>query len=243
MFSEGVITKQRKGLIVLGLIAIGGHLVGVAADIYSGYVPSVDVQLGSITSIALENIAPLFITKSLAQARIGHYLAIFFIPLGLAGILQVFLASKPSQNKLAFTFLAMGVLGIVYATFYHGTLAFVIGALQQSSFELGGAYVAGANDFVDYFNSLSEPLGRVLLGADVLVSSLYVLIVLRGSTHFSRWMAAYNPVVIQLVLSSLILIAPQPLNQLIWLTVFNASMVLWYLGLTLVLSRNLQLDD
>jgi hypothetical protein len=101
----------------------------------------------------LENIAPLFITKSLAQARIGHYLAIFFIPLGLAGILQVFLASKPSQNKLAFTFLAMGVLGIVYATFYHGTLAFVVGALQQSSFELGGVYVAGANDFVDYFNS------------------------------------------------------------------------------------------
>ncbi len=233
MLNENRLIRERKGLILLGVVAIAGHLLGVAADIYSAYVPGVDLQLGPITSLSLANIAPLFEAKPLAQAKIGHYLAIFFIPLGLCGIFQVFVGLRPSRNKSAAIFLILGTLGLIYATFYHGTLAFLIGALHQSSLEVGSETVG----LVSYFNSLSEPLGRVLLVADVLVSSLYVLVIMFRSTYFPKLMAVFNPLIIQLVLSLLIMVVPHPLNQLIWLTVFNASLVIWYFGTTIVLSK------
>jgi len=242
MFIETILLKHRKGLIILGLIAIAGHSTGVAADIFSGYAPGVDAQLGPITSLSLDNIAPLFVAKSLPHARLGHYLAIIFIPFGLTGILMVFLGLAPSENKLAYAFLAMGGLGIIYATFYHGTLAFIIGALQQSSIEFGSSSGVETRQLVCYFNSLSEPLGQVLLIADMLVSCLFAFIVLRKKTHYPKWMAVYNPVVIQLALYISFLIAPHPLNQLIWLTVFNVSMVVWFVGLTIVLARGSLFD-
>lgn len=229
---------QKKWFIVLGLIAVAGHLLGIAADLYSGFVPSVNVSLGPITSLSLDNIAPLFEAKSLAQARIGHYLAIFFIPLGILGIWQIFLGLDPAGNNQAFAFLVLGTLGIVYATFYHGTLAFIIGALQHQSLNMSGSSAESSADLVVYFNSLSEPLGLVLLIADFLVSGIFAAIVLYRETFFPKWMAAFNPVTIQLTLSLLILVVPHPLSQLVWLTVFNTSLAIWYSGVTVALSRS-----
>lgn len=228
---------QSRHVILFGLVAIAGHLLGVLADVYSGFVPSVDAQLGPVTSLSLANIAPLLRAKPLAQARIGHFLAIFFIPLGLSGIWQVFTGLDPSRNKLSLVFLVSGMLGIIYATFYHGTLAFVVGALQAQPLATGGSSGINPIDLVEYFNSLSEPLSWVLLMADLLVSLLYVFLVWARPTSFPRWMAVVNPISIQLVLSLLILAAPHPVSQLLWLTVFNASLAIWYIVTTTVLSR------
>jgi hypothetical protein len=227
----------KKWFFMLGAIAIFGHLVGMAADLYSGFAPSVDLSLGPITSLSLENIAPLFAAKDLAQALTGHYLAIFFIPLGILGIWQVVLGLSPKINWGTAIFLILGTLGIVYATFYHGTLAFITAIIQHQSAVAGTDAVSLADGLLKYANSLSEPLGTVLLIANFLVSGLYAVLVLFRKTFFPRWMAAFNPVSIQLALSALIWLLPQPLNQLLWLIVFNGSMAIWYVGTTRVLTK------
>lgn len=235
------ITVPKRGLILLGLIGIVGHVVGMAADLYSGFVPALNIELGPITSLSLDSIAPLFEAKSLAQARIGHYLAILFIPLGAAGVWQVFLILNPSNNSAAFVFLGLGALGVIYGAFYHGTLAFVIAALQAGSVQLstpGG----GPTLLIDYVNSLSEPLSLLLLGTDFSVSLIYGLMVASGRSLFPRWMAAYNPLVIQLILNGIILLAPASFVQVLWLTVFNSSLAIWYTGTTIIIASSERLE-
>lgn len=217
----------RKRILVLGAVAITGHLLGLIADLFSGFSPSAQVSLGSVTSLALNNIAPLLAAKPLNEARIGHYLAILFIPLGLCGVYQVYQGLAPRQNKAALLVLLPGSLGLVYATFYHGTLAFIIGALQ------GGATAS----LLSYFNSLSEPLSTTLLLADVSVSLTFVYLVLTRETHFQRWMVAINPLTIQMGLSLLIWITPHPVDQALWLTVFNLSLSIWYVFTTWTLTQ------
>ena len=231
---------RRRQVITVGVVAIIGHAVGVVADLASGYAPMVQAELGSITSLALENIAPLLRAKPLDQVRAGHYLAILFIPLGLFGIWQVYQGLRPHQNRLALPFLLAGTFGLIYATFYHGTLGFIARALQAQE----QALTAGerAQDITDqsvlFFNSLSEPLGTLLLLVDLIVVLLFVLNVWFKESYFPRWMIAVNPLTIQGLLTLAIWIAPHSLNQALWLTVFNLSLAIWYTVTTVILSRS-----
>lgn len=219
-------------LALFGALAIVGHGVGIVADVYSGYSPGVAVELGPVTSLSLANIGPLLAEVSLADARIGHYLAVCFIPLGIFGVWQVFIALRPAAGSLLF--LVLGTLCVAYGTFYHGTLAFLTGALQGL---WDGTRADPELSLVTYFNGLSEPLGQVLLFGNLFVSALYAFLVGSGRSRFPRWFAAVNPVIIQLGLSVVILLAPRPVDRLLWLTVFNTSFVAWYGATTAYLVR------
>jgi hypothetical protein len=233
-------TKRResfiltlKQVIVLGSLAVLGHGLGMVADVATGYAPPVEANLTQISSLALDDIAPLLQAKPLGELLIGHYLALFFIPLGLFGIWQVYQGLNPQRNRTAVLFLLTGTFGLIYATFYHGTLGFVAGALQAQD-----AMAAGVRpEMLDFFNALSEPLGKVLLLVDAIVSLFFGAIVWLKKTSFPRWLAVFNPLTIQLFLSFFVWLSPHPLNQLLWLTVFNLSLVLWYATTTVVLSR------
>lgn len=235
----------KKGqIIAAGLVAIIGHAVGVVADLATGYAPTVQADLGSITSLALENIAPLLQAKQLDEVRVGHYLAILFIPLGIFGIWQVYQGLRPHQNRLALPFLLAGTFGLIYATFYHGTLGFIAGALQAQQRALATAQFAQdiMHQSVLFFNSLSQPLGALLLLVDLIVVLLYVLNLWFRETSFPRWMIAVNPLTIQGLLTLAIWVVPHPLNQALWLTVFNLSLVIWYTVTTVILSRSMVED-
>jgi len=231
---------RRRQIITVGVVAIIGHMVGVVADLASGYAPTVKAELGNITSLALENIAPLLRAKPLDEVRVGHYLAILFIPLGLLGIWQVYQGLRPRQNRLALPFLLVGTFGLIYATFYHGTLGFIARALQAQEQAMGT--VDRAQEIMVqsllYFNSLSEPLGALLLLVDLIVALLFVLNVWFRETFFPRWMVAVNPLTVQGLLAVGIWAAPHPLNQALWLTVFNLSLAIWYAVTTATLSRS-----
>jgi hypothetical protein len=219
-------------------VAILGHLLGVAADLGTGYAPEVETDLASIASLSLANIAPLLRAKPLDEVLVGHYLAIFFIPLGLFGMWQVYQGLLPRRNRLALPFLLVGSFGLIYAAFYHGTLGFIAAALQAESATVAGTPAAKIlGTLVAYFNSLSEPLSTVLLLVDVGASLLFASTVGFGNTHFPRWFGAVNPLSIQLLVSALIWLAPHPLEQLLWLTIFNFSLALWYGATTAILLR------
>jgi hypothetical protein len=228
---------MTRRFVLLGLTAVLAHLIGMAADVYSGYAPSVKAELGSFFSLSFENIQPLLRAKSLEDARFGHYLAILFIPLGLCGIYQVYLGLSPRRNRLASAFLVPGVLGVVYATSYHGTLAFLTGALQTPFESADSTGMDVSYRLVTYFNSLSEPLGVVLIVADIVVVSAFVFNVLYRKTLFPIWMAAVNPLTLQMLLGLLMLVLPHPVDQFFWVTIFNGSLSLWYALTTWVLSR------
>lgn len=227
---------SKKLFLIFGLTAIVAHLVGIAADLYSGVAPEVNTSLGSITSLSLENIGPLFANKLLEEARIGHYLAIFAIPIGLAGIVQVFLALNPFRNRLALLFLIPGALGVIYGTFYHGTLAFVIGAVQLETLQRelldGGSFTP-----VTYFNSLSAPLGTVLLITDFLVSGVLCHNHTDPTNALSpldcRSQSHLDSVSNESAHSG----STPPANKIVWLTVFKASFALWYSWTTITLLR------
>lgn len=229
----------RRNVIILGALAVFDHLLGIVADVGTGYAPSIQTDLSSIASLSLANIAPLLQAKSLNEVRTAHYLAIIFIPLGLFGVWQVYKALLPGRNRLALPFLLVGGFGLIYATFYHGTLGFIAGALQaqRAVAAMGEPAPESVRAMLSFFNSLSEPLGSVLLLADLAASLLFAGTVWFGDTRFPRWLAAVNPLTLQMVISLLIWFAPHPLQQLLWLTVFNLSLALWYVSTTTILLR------
>ncbi|WP_405220853.1 hypothetical protein [Lentisalinibacter sediminis] len=222
--------QGKTALMLFGALAILGHCAGMATDVYSGFAAGVRIGLVSATSLSFEHVAPLFQAISLADARTGHYLAVLFIPLGIFGVLQIFAALNPRQHPETYALLLFGILTVVHGMFFHGSLAFVAGALQTES------------ELLPYFNSLSQPFGKLLLAGDVLVSGIFVLIAAFRVTVFPRLFALWNPVLIQAALLMLIALAPYPLDHLLWLTLFNASLALWYLGTTIVIGKSASPD-
>ena len=120
----------------------------------------------------------------------GHFLAVLAAPLYVAGYWHLSKMLEPAGPKLAWLFFALG------------GYAFIIGTAWISQRVFLGLTVHEINSGTDLsllltiFAKHNEPLVNILRLAMVLVSVIWIYLIVKGGTHYPRWMAIFSPVIV-----------------------------------------------
>lgn len=226
---------RRNQLRVAGLVGVVGMTAGVLADLASGY--SLEGS-GPITTafsvLSLGNLAPFLVSKPPTQVVLGHYLAVLGIPLGLFGLWQVYQAIKPAGWVLSRVTWFLGVFGYVAGTVFHSTYAFITFGVQAADTAPPTANRA-METMLEQFAVVFEPLGVLLVGVMSVALGLIFVAVAFRDTHYPRWFAVANPLVIQAVTGVLAFVSPLELRIFLIVTAYNLSLLVFFALSTAVL--------
>ncbi len=117
----------------------------------------------------------------------GHFLAVMAAPLYVAGYWHLFKMLEPASPRLS------------CLVFLVGSYAFVIGTAWISQRIFLGLTVHEINAGMDLsgllaaFAERNEPFVNVLRVAMLVVSVIWILLIIKGKTHYPRWMAIFSP--------------------------------------------------
>lgn len=150
-----------------------------------------------------------FITIANWRLITGHFLAVFFVPLYIAGYWHFYLAISGRSNQLALSVLIAGIF------------AFVIGGMWIASRAMLGfmakSYAAGETSvaLLDKYNLLMESLVQILRIIVLIISILFVTAILKGKSLYPKWMAWFNPALVLVIVFFLFFLFPSVGNYIV----------------------------
>ncbi len=180
MQNEGELRLLRAA----GLAAMAAAALTLIGDIVLLYSPGADYT----------DSANLFLLEvPRCRLMLGSLLGVFCLPVQALGIWQVSRAMRPAGARWSTAVLFVGIYILAVGPFFHGALALIAEALQAGQTELAGV-----------LESYVQPVQIVvLLGFMIVLPALHVFIVGFRRTLYPRWMAAINPLTINLAVFGL----------------------------------------
>jgi hypothetical protein len=226
--------NTKNAIKLLGVVGILGGLVAVAADVASGYSTNPSGMDTAVT-LSLDGIRGLLQTKPHWQLVLGHYLAVFGIPIeGIFVVAHTYLALKPVGRTLSRTFFYGGLYLVPVGVAYHTTYGF-IGEIIQT----------GDQALLDQVAVYFEPFGLAVSALYLLLLVFWTALILSGRTLYARRMTVVSPLSIML-LSQLVLFAIPAgytgLRAFITVTGLNLPITLWAISSTMFLWDNAAID-
>lgn len=189
---------NRRWILGLGVLATIGALLGVVADVLSGWSAgphAMDTPL----SVDLESIRGLYANKPRWTWVAGNYVGVVFIPLHLAGLVLVHAAMRPASERHALCVLGFGAWLVSMGTAYHGSFAFVGDILSSGDARL-------VDGMLDYW----QPWGAGMAAGYALFSLYLAGLVASGRSLYPRWMVVITPLGLVTITSLLAAALPQP---------------------------------
>lgn len=227
------ITRVKKVIKVLGVLAVGGAIISVLADFFSGWSDNPNA-MDSAISLSLENIKGLFIDKPRWTFILGNYLAIFFLPFHIVGSYLIFLALKPASKRYAMVYFFSATYLAVLGTGYHGTYAFVADIIQSGNEAL-------MNKMLDYW----LPLGTILVVGYSIMSIYVFILILKNRSIFPKWVAILSPISIMVFTTIITLILPDNMigvKAFLTVTGLNLPLAIFYFFTTKFLLKEKNID-
>lgn len=176
-------------------VALVAALLGAVADVLLLYNPAGGYELNDY--VFTLDIPP-------TRMLIGHYLGIFFIPLEMLGLFQVYRALKPAGPTLSWgviiSALYLGFPGVVYHATVGFTASFLRSATNNPAVDMQATW--------EYVRLLSDPLAAVLPVGFFIMSGLLIYTILKQPTLYPRWMAACTPLTFYLLCVLAYLVVP-----------------------------------
>lgn len=165
-------------------------------------------------------VARLLDLKPAGPSTAGHFLAVFGIPLGFAGLFSVHreLRSAPSPWRELVVFLAG--FGLALAISFHGSFAF-------------GAQGVGE----ETFRKLVEPLAFATYACVLASGAVLLLLVAGGKSSYSRWTALISPLPLHLVLGGTALAVGGGPGASLYVTMTSLSLAVWF-GVTVLQAQD-----
>ena len=231
---------RQNELRLAGLLGILGMVLGVIADLASGYALEGTAEITTAFSVlSLENLSLFLASKPPSQVVLGHYLAIIGIPLGLFGLWQVYRAIQPAGWALSRGVWFLGVFGFVAGTVFHSTFAFVTFGVQAAS-AVPPDQQPALELMLDQFAVVFEPLALLLLAVMGAAFVLIFFAIAFRRTHYPRWFALVNPLFVQMVTGIAALVAPVELRVFLIVTAYNLSVLVFFAVSTTLLWNHAQ---
>jgi hypothetical protein len=198
-------------------LAIVAAFLGTVADLLLLYSPTGGYEVGDYQF--LQGI-------SANRIMIGHYLGIFFIPLEMLGLFQVYRCLKPAGGWMPWA-VVIGALFIGYPGIaYHGMVAFIHQMIQQGTLDAAA---------LERVRLLSEPVGAALAVGGGIVAGIMVYLILKKETLYPKWMVWCNPGAFYVLFAVCYLVIPVVGNFLIPAG-FNLAFLLFF-GCSLVAEK------
>lgn len=136
------------------------------------------------------------------QQTIGHFFGVFGAPLYVVGCWHIYLMLKPASQKLAFLAFILGAYGFMIGADWISSRA-SIGALIH--FQQAGTDV---DSLISLYQLRYETLLTVVRVSTLSLSLIFIGLVLTGRSHYQKWHAIFNPIV--LLIGSFVVYVIQP---------------------------------
>lgn len=169
----------RSTIVLTGLIGlIGAVLTGTGEFI---------LHFDALARFGAEN--EFFIGISDRRTTIGHFIAVAGAPLYLVGCWHIQQMLRPASARWSMTAFYVAAYGFAVGAVWIGSRA-SISALMNAPDSPGIAHLIGLYDF------RYESLLQLIRATVLILSAIYIWLTLTGRSHYPRWMAILNPIVL-----------------------------------------------
>ena len=169
------------------------------------------------------------------RQTIGHFFGVFGAPLYVVGCWHIYLMLRPANQKLAF----IGFLASAYG--------FMIGADWISSRASIGALIhfhesgGNINVLVELYQLRYESLLTVVRVTTVIISLIFIYLTLTGRSHYQKWHAVFNPIVL-LVMNFVIYAISPAIGKYVMPIALNVAFGLFFI-ISLLQAQKIQLSE
>jgi len=164
------------------------------------------------------------------QATIGHFIGVLGAPLYVLGAWHIHLMLQPANHfwaKLAFFVMAYGcIVGAVW-----------IGSRATAAMIVNTASDSGLASGLALYELRYENLLTIVRIAILVLSIIFVWLTLTGRSHYPRWMAVLNPVLL-IVACFLIFILTPDLGKYLMPIALNVAYFVLFTISTLIAARS-----
>lgn len=168
---------------------------------------------------------------SAERTNIGHFLGVFGALLYPIGCYHLYLMLKPASNKLAFSAFIIGSMGFMVGVVWIGSRASVSALMQlPESPEIDA--------LVTLYDLRYETLLQIVRVTTLLLSVIFIALILKGKTHYPKWMALFNPILLIVASFLVYLAAPQLGKHIMPIALNVAFFIVFSLSLLVVLKNN-----
>lgn len=138
-----------------------------------------------------------------SRQTLGHFLGTLAAPLYVVGCWHIYLMLKPANQKLAFVGFILGAYGFMVGGDWIASRASIgaITHLQETT--------TGLQTLVDLYVLRYENLLSVVRITTLVLSVIIVILALKGTSYYSKFMAIFNPLVLLIMNFVVFLISPE----------------------------------
>ena len=181
----------KSTVVVTGVIGLVGALLTGAGEFI--------LHFDSLARFATEY--EFFIGISDQRSTVGHFVAVLAAPLYLIGCWHIQLMLQPASARWSLIAFCIAAYGFAVGAVWIGSRA-SISALTNAPVSPDLAHLIGLYDF------RYETLLQIIRVAVLALSVIYVWLTLTGRSHYPRWMALLNPIL--LIVASFLVYAVSP---------------------------------
>ncbi len=166
------------------------------------------------------------------RQTMGHFFGVLGAPLYVVGCWHIYLMLKPAGQKLAFIAFALGAYGFMVGADWISSRA-SIGALIH--FQQTGINV---DELIALYQLRYETLLTVVRITTLALSLIFIGLVLTGRSHYQRWHAIFNPIV--LLIGSFVVYAFAPeIGKYIMPIALNVAFGIFFI-ISMIQTRNIR---
>jgi len=136
------------------------------------------------------------------RTTVGHFFGVFGATLYLVGSYHIYLMLRPASERAAFSAFLITAFGFIVGTVWIGSRASISALMQLPQ-------TPEVLHLVELYELRYETLLTVIRITTLILSVIFIWLTLSKRTHYPRWMAVFNPIVLILLSFLTFVIAPQ----------------------------------
>ncbi len=136
------------------------------------------------------------------RQTLGHFIGVLAGPLYLVGCWHIYLMLKPANQKLAFFGFIVSAYGFMMGASWISSRA-SIGALIHL-----GQPSEGIGNLVALYQLRYESLLAIIRATTITISLIFIYLTLTGRSHYQKWHAVFNPILLLLLSFAVYAISP-----------------------------------
>ncbi|MEO9276028.1 DUF6796 family protein [Marinomonas sp. 5E14-1] len=164
------------------------------------------------------------------RTNLGHFLGVFGALLYPIGCYHLYLMLKPASKKWAFSAFIVGSMGFMVGVVWIGSRASISALMQLPASPEIDALVA-------LYDLRYETLLQVIRLTTLFLSVVFIVLILKGNTHYPKWMAMFNPILL-IIMSFLVYLAVPQIGKHVMPIALNVAFFIVFALSLLVTLKN-----
>ncbi|HKL99486.1 MAG TPA: DUF6796 family protein [Mobilitalea sp.] len=221
-------TRVARIVQIFGIIGIMGVLTTIISDI---------ILLGRPSSAAefFHNATKCMADISHGRITAGTFIGVIALPFQVLGLAPLYYGLKSSGKVLPLIVVLIDAHALLMGVAFHMSYTFM--GRGWKFYQESGLDQNIISDLLHRFDDYWGLLILIIATELICGTIIYIIIILKRTSSFPKWMALVNPLVVMSLVLPLIYILPSPIGGYIGPTVLNLSTLIYILVTMLLFGK------